>query len=66
MLLQKQHKHDKSFWYCQKKIINLMQDDGFDAATDYVRVGGKRWLLWFVLWFKIRQEQEMMIYITMI
>jgi iron-sulfur cluster assembly protein len=33
--------HDKSFWYCQKKIINLMQDDGFDAATDYVRVGVK-------------------------
>jgi hypothetical protein len=41
MLLQKQYKHDKSFWYCQKKIINLMQDDGFDAATDYVRVGVK-------------------------
>jgi iron-sulfur cluster assembly protein len=47
--------HDKSFWYCQKKIIDLMQDDGFDAATDYVRVGEKRWLLW--LWFKIWQEQ---------
>jgi iron-sulfur cluster assembly protein len=33
-----------------------MQDDGFDAATDYVRVGVKA-VLWFVLWFKIRQEQ---------
>ena len=25
----------------KKKIINLMEDDGFDAATDYVRVGVK-------------------------
>jgi iron-sulfur cluster assembly protein len=23
----------------KKKIIDLMQEDGFDAATDYVRVG---------------------------
>ena len=23
----------------KKKIIDLMKDDGFDAATDYVRVG---------------------------
>jgi hypothetical protein len=30
-------KHDK-FRYCQKKkIIDLMKDDGFDAATDYVQ-----------------------------
>jgi hypothetical protein len=42
--------HDKSFWYCQKKIINLMQDDGFDAATDYVRVV-KSGMLWIVPWF---------------
>ena len=25
----------------RKKIIDLMQDDGFDAARDYVRVGVK-------------------------
>ncbi|MBA4152919.1 iron-sulfur cluster assembly accessory protein [Flavobacterium sp.] len=25
----------------KKKIIDLMQDDGFDAARDYVRVGVK-------------------------
>ena len=25
----------------KKKIIDLMKDDGFDAATDYVRVGVK-------------------------
>jgi len=25
----------------KKKIIDLMTDDGFDAATDYVRVGVK-------------------------
>ncbi|WP_159801472.1 iron-sulfur cluster assembly accessory protein [Flavobacterium sp. MK4S-17] len=25
----------------RKKIVNLMEDDGFDAATDYVRVGVK-------------------------
>ena len=25
----------------KKKIIDLMQDDGFDAAQDYVRVGVK-------------------------
>ncbi|MFN3756887.1 MAG: HesB/IscA family protein [Flavobacterium sp.] len=25
----------------KKKIIDLMQDDGFDAASDYVRVGVK-------------------------
>ena len=25
----------------RKKIIDLMKDDGFDAATDYVRVGVK-------------------------
>jgi iron-sulfur cluster assembly protein len=25
----------------KKKIINLMEDDGFDAARDYVRVGVK-------------------------
>lgn len=25
----------------KKKIIDLMQDDGFDAAVDYVRVGVK-------------------------
>ena len=25
----------------KKKIIDLMQEDGFDAATDYVRVGVK-------------------------
>ena len=25
----------------KKKIINLMQDDGFDATRDYVRVGVK-------------------------
>jgi iron-sulfur cluster assembly protein len=23
----------------KKKIIDLMQEDGFDAATDYARVG---------------------------
>jgi hypothetical protein len=27
-------------WYCQKKIIDLMQEDGFDAYT-HVRVGVK-------------------------
>jgi hypothetical protein len=26
-----------------------MQEDGFDAATDYARVGWKRWMLWFVI-----------------
>ncbi|UUC46341.1 HesB/IscA family protein [Flavobacterium cerinum] len=25
----------------KKRIVNLMEDDGFDAATDYVRVGVK-------------------------
>ncbi len=25
----------------RKKVISLMEDDGFDAATDYVRVGVK-------------------------
>jgi iron-sulfur cluster assembly protein len=25
----------------KKKIIDLMSEDGFDAATDYVRVGVK-------------------------
>ena len=25
----------------KKKIVDLMSDDGFDAATDYVRVGVK-------------------------
>ena len=25
----------------KKKIIDLMQEDGFDAASDYVRVGVK-------------------------
>jgi hypothetical protein len=30
-----------------------MQEDGFDAATDYVRVGGKAVDAWFVIWFKI-------------
>ena len=25
----------------KKKIIDLMQEDGFDATTDYVRVGVK-------------------------
>lgn len=25
----------------RKKIVSLMEDDGFDAATDYVRVGVK-------------------------
>ena len=25
----------------KKKIVNLMSDDGFDASTDYVRVGVK-------------------------
>jgi hypothetical protein len=28
MLLQKQHKHDKSFDTQKKKIIDLMKDDG--------------------------------------
>ena len=25
----------------RKKVVSLMEDDGFDAATDYVRVGVK-------------------------
>jgi hypothetical protein len=33
----------------KKKIIDLMQDDGFDAATDYVRVGVKAVDVRFVL-----------------
>jgi iron-sulfur cluster assembly protein len=33
----------------KKKIIDLMQEDGFDAATDYVRVGVKSGGCWFVI-----------------
>jgi hypothetical protein len=29
------------FQILQKKIIDLMKEDGFDAARDYVRVGVK-------------------------
>ena len=25
----------------RKRVVSLMEDDGFDAATDYVRVGVK-------------------------
>jgi iron-sulfur cluster assembly protein len=35
-----------------------MSEDGFDAATDYVRVGSKWRMFWFVLWFKIWQSQS--------
>jgi iron-sulfur cluster assembly protein len=53
MLLQNKHKHDKSSWYCQKKkIIDLMKDDGFDAATDYGGLVLKA-LFRFILWFEI-------------
>jgi iron-sulfur cluster assembly protein len=33
----------------KKKIIDLMSEDGFDAATDYVRVESKWRMFWFVL-----------------
>jgi hypothetical protein len=29
----------------KKKIIDLMQEDGFDAATDYKSRSEKRWML---------------------
>ena len=35
-----------------------MQEDGFDAASDYVRVGVKAEVARFVLWFKIWQVQR--------
>jgi hypothetical protein len=35
-----------------------MSEDGFDAATDYVRVESKWRMFWFVLWFKIWQSQS--------
>jgi iron-sulfur cluster assembly protein len=34
----------------KKKIIDLMKEDGFDAAVDYVRVGvKKRWMFAYLM-----------------
>jgi len=37
-----------------KKIVAMMQEDGFDATQDFVRVGvKKRRLFWIILRIKV-------------